>query len=297
MNGASSLRRGVVCGGSDRCVKLALVSLRKAITNHQTLDPMRNLSTFALLSLLSFSTHAQNYCSPTFVNGCALWRNQSISIGSIDWTLGVTDCAVSDYTSLVTDITPGVPTPMIVVNGNWCGCAVWVDLDQSTSFEDSENLYYTYVGGDPSYTYDFDITIPANTPPGQYRMRVIAPWGSDGVSVGANGYGPCGAYQYGNFDDFTLNVSGNTGIASTAISNAMIVGPNPTEGLVTIDTKGLGLVQRAVIWSVDGRRMMELPLAQQTGPVQLDLTTLPAGLYTVQCIADGASYTVQVIKR
>jgi hypothetical protein len=257
---------------------------------------MRSLSTFALLSLFPLSSAlAQNYCSPTFVNGCFLWTNQSISIGSIDWTLGATDCTTSDYTSLVTDVTPGVATPMIVANGNWCGCAVWVDLDQNTSFEDSENLYYAYVGGDPSYTYDFDITLPANTPPGQYRMRVIAPWGSDGVSVGANGYGPCGAYQYGNFDDFTLNVEGNTGIASMERGNAVIVGPNPTEGLVTLDVNGP--IQRAVIWSLDGRRMMERSFAQNIGQVQVDMSQLTAGIYTVQCIANDASYTVQVIKR
>jgi hypothetical protein len=269
-----------------------------ANTDHQNPKTMRSLSPFALLSLLAFSTaHAQNYCSPTFVNGCFLWQNQSISIGSIDWTIGATDCAVSDYTSMVTNITPGVPTPMVVVNGNWCGCAVWVDLDQSSSFEDTENLYSIYVGGDPSYTYDFDLTVPANTPPGQYRMRVVAPWGSDGVTVGANGYGPCGAYQYGNFDDFTLNVEGGTGIAAVETDQLMLVGPNPTDGLVTIDTRDLGAVQRAVIWSVDGRRMMEPSLVQRTGLVQLDLSALPAGLYTVQCIANGASHTVQVIRR
>ena len=100
-----------------------------------------------------------------------------------------------------------------MVAGVWCGAAVWVDFDNSYSFEDTENLYYIYVGGDPSYTYDFTIPVPAGTPTGSYRLRVVTPWGSDGfLSSNTNGYGPCGDYQYGNFIDFTLNVIGATGI-------------------------------------------------------------------------------------
>jgi hypothetical protein len=255
---------------------------------------MRSLSTFALLSLLPFSSAvAQNYCEPTFVNGCFSWQNQVIAIGTIDWTS--IDCTISDYTDMVTDITPGVPTAMTVTNGNWCGCAVWVDLDQSSSFDTTEVLFTQY-GGSEVHDYDFDITIPANTPPGLYRMRVIAPWGSDGVSPGANGYGACGAYQYGNFDDFTLNVTGPESIAE-AHASPVAVGPNPTEGLITIDTKAIGAVQRLIVWSADGRRMMERSIASNAGQVQADLSGLPSGLYTLQFVATNATYTAQVVKR
>lgn len=260
--------------------------------------PMKRLPTLALLSLSFLGAQAQ-YCSPTFLNGCALWGTQQISIGSIDWSIGISDCTVSDYTSIATTITPGVPTAMSVTNGNWCGCAVWIDLDQSQSFEDTENMYYIYVGGDPSYTYDFNITLPANTPPGSYRMRVISPWGSDGVSVGANGYGPCGSYQYGNFEDFTLSVVGSVGIDAVEAQHASaLIAPNPTEGAITFDPGASDMARTVYVLSTDGRRVMEKAISAGAGVVQLDLGALPAGLYQVQCQrADGSIVDRTVIKQ
>jgi hypothetical protein len=55
------------------------------------------------------------------LSGCGLWTNQAVNIGTIDWSLGATDCAVRDYTSLSTDLGAGVPIPMTVTSGNWTG--------------------------------------------------------------------------------------------------------------------------------------------------------------------------------
>jgi len=114
---------------------------------------------------------------------------------------------------------------MTVVNGDWCGCAVWVDLNNDNDFDDAgENLYTIYTANALN-TYSFNITVPSGTSNGLHQMRVIACWGSDGVTVSPNGYGPCGTYQYGNYDDFTLNVGGApvclppTGLNATALTS------------------------------------------------------------------------------
>ncbi len=188
----------------------------------------------SLFFLLAAVAQGQ-YCSPNFAFGCFSWHNQSIDIGSINWTPGADDCTVSDYTSLSTTVNAGDNVPMTVVNGVWSGCAVWVDLDNSSSFEDSENLYYVYVGGDPSYTYNFNITIPSGTPTGSYRMRVIGPWGSDGFSnTNTNGYGPCGDFQYGNFTDLTLNVVGSTGMVEANADQNLTISTDRSGSRVTI---------------------------------------------------------------
>ncbi|MEO8589711.1 MAG: T9SS type A sorting domain-containing protein [Flavobacteriales bacterium] len=187
---------------------------------------------------------------------------------------------------------------MNVVNGIWCGCAVWVDLNNNSSFEDAENLHYEYVGGDPSYIYDFTIPIPANTPTGSYRLRVIAAWGSDGfLNTNTNGYGPCGDFQYGNFDDFTLNVMGSTGIAQAGDPTgvAVTVGPNPTDGLVTLTTQGD--VDRIKVLTTDGRAVQDHGLTTRAEKVQVDLSALPNGVYLLQCISGTGSRTLQVMKQ
>lgn len=250
-----------------------------------------------LVALATLSARAQ-YCSPTFAVGCGNWANKSITIGAINWSLGVTDCTVSDYTSLSTDVGPGVATPMSVTSGAWTGCAVWVDLDNSQSFEDSENLYYIYVGGDPDHTYDFNITVPVGTTPGPHRMRVIGPWGSDGfLSTNTNGYGPCGGYQYGNFDDFTLNVVTELGVGGNVRpSDALTVAPNPATVFVTITSHGGAPVQRVTLFTLDGRQVLDLPLMAATSQPRIDLSGIPAGLYEMRCWSGTLAHTVRLVK-
>lgn len=247
----------------------------------------------ALLALASASS--QIYCAPTFDLGCSLWHNQSITLGDIDWTSN-SDCTDADHSSLSTIVDPGETLPMMVTSGNWTGCAVWVDFNHSNDFDDSENLYYMYVGGDPGYTYSFDITIPPGTPGGSYRLRVVAPWGSDGfLTTNTNGYGACGAYQYGNFDDFTLVVSGPESIAE-ARSAGLSVGPNPTAGMVNITSEANNPVERIVLLDVTGRPVLYFTPEAPTANAQLDLGALPAGPYHAQCYLASGTRTVRVVK-
>ncbi len=176
-----------------------------------------------LLMFFTSTTIAQTYCAPSFVNGCSTWRNQTIDIGSINW-VAPSSCTTWDFTSTSTNVTAGLAETMTVTNANFCGCSVWIDLNADGDFDDVDENLYTMYQPNSSNTYNFSITVPGSASPGMYRMRVIASWGSDGTSVGANGYGGCGAYQYGNYDDFTLNVVGvlpctaPTGLSATGIT-------------------------------------------------------------------------------
>lgn len=241
--------------------------------------PMRTRYALALLTVSCATLGRAQYCSPSFVNGCFNWRALSVNAGSIAWTPGTDDCSVSDYTSMSTTVNAGDDLSMQVTSGVWCGCAVWVDLDQSNSFEDAENLYYIYVGGEPSYTYDFSISIPAGTPSGNYRMRIISPWGSDGfLDTNTNGYGPCGSFQYGNFNDFTLNVINTIGVAETEASALFTMSPNPGEDMVSIS----GLPFRRTVSVSDATGRVLVQRAVQADRLQLDVRDWTPGLYFVR---------------
>ena len=255
---------------------------------------MKHRYAFFLSALVALpAAHAQIYCAPTFDFGCTLWHNQSIVLGDIDWTSS--DCMDSDHTALSTIVSAGETLPMTVTSGVWTGCAVWADFDQSDSFEDSENLYYVYVGGDPDYTYSFDITIPPGTPAGSYRLRVISPWGSDGfLTTNTNGFGPCGAYQYGNFDDFTLVIPGTDGMAEGNAAH-LAVGPNPTTGPLIITSDANDPIERVVLWSADGQLVRSFTPTAPSVNARLDLSALPAGLYLVRCSLSSGTRTVKVV--
>ncbi|MBK8228830.1 MAG: T9SS type A sorting domain-containing protein [Flavobacteriales bacterium] len=238
------------------------------------------MNRYALVAPILFLAQdlSAQYCSPTFANGCFSWRTLEVQAGSINWAPGADDCSLSDYSTVSTSVDAGAMLPMRVLNGTWCGCAVWVDWDQSNSFEDNENMYFIYVGGSPSYEYQFGITIPLATATGAYRMRIISAWGSDGFQTSnGNGYGPCGAFQYGDFKDFTLNVNGVLSVTEEA-DEAFAIAPNPSMGFTTIT----GLPTTGTIEVIDARGAVVEQAVVRQGRAQFDAQGWSRGVYTVR---------------
>lgn len=238
---------------------------------------MKHRYTFlALLMPVTAGLHAQSYCSPSFDNGCFSWNISAVTAGSINWTPGADACSVSDYTSLSTTVNAGESLALSVTDGAWCGCAVWVDLDNSWSFEDSENLYYFYANMAATHTYNFSIDIPSNVPTGAYRMRIVGPWGSNGFTPGSqNGSGPCGDYQYGTFKDFTLNVVGTTGVNGIAVSHVFTLAPNPANDVITISAGST--IEGLTVIDAQGRVVEQQQV--QGDRITLDTRAWATGMY------------------
>jgi hypothetical protein len=243
------------------------------------------LLSFITLFGITIYTNAQiSYCSPTFANGCFSWNTKEIAIGSISWSLGVEDCSVSDYTALQTDLTKGVAHPMTVVNGAWCGTGVWIDLNQDGAFDDAENLFYMYEASELQ-TYSFDITIPGTTANGLYRLRVVTGWGSDCFNVGDNGYGACGSYQYGSFQDFTVNVTTAIGVEEniTFSPSDISISPNPVNESAMLTVGGSVNGSSYVILDQMGKQAMSGRL--MSNGTLLNTESLAPGVYIIHMIA------------
>lgn len=238
---------------------------------------------------------AQTYCEPFFANGCDNWHNRMINIGTIEWEN--LDCYTSDFTHLTTTVAPGGIIPTLVESGAWCGCSVWIDLNDDGIFSDEENMFYDYVGGDPSFAYLFDIQIPANAPPGPHRTRVIAAWGSNGFDTdNGNGSGPCGMFQYGNFNDFTVIVTGGASIDEPSSPLVELLGSNPTDGRVVLSIPDGGVLDRVLVRTLDGRQVAHFPLTGTAGRGEIDLSGQPAGVYMLNCHRGDRVGVVRVVK-
>jgi gliding motility-associated-like protein len=164
----------------------------------------KNLAIICLLLFSGINSFGQIYCSPSYPSGCTYGnRITNVQIGTINHS--PPNCTTHNYTNLSTQIAAGVATPITVASQGFCGVGVAVDLNQDGDFDDANEML-ALPGFNASYlvNYTLSITIPAATPNGNYRLRIYNRGGNSGGGAPQNS--PCGVYDYGSWDDYTLIV-------------------------------------------------------------------------------------------
>ena len=253
----------------------------------------------AILAIVagSLSPVRAQYCSPSFANGCSLWGAQSVTLTTINWTLGSSPCTDFDYTWMFANVTTGIMHLLTVDNNDWCGCAVWIDYNQDSIFDPSENIFYQYLANQNN-TYNIYFAVPNGTAVGQYRMRIISPWGSDGFqNTNINGYGPCGSFQYGSFQDFTLNVTGPQGIDELAGNNTswMSAALNRESNEVTVSVHDLQSKMITLQLADISGRIVERRVVTNQKEV-FDVSALPAGIYVMNYSDGSHRQSIKLVK-
>ncbi|XZF13068.1 GEVED domain-containing protein [Chitinophagaceae bacterium MMS25-I14] len=145
------------------------------------------------------------YCTPSFPSGCYVGPNylSNVTIGTINNT--VTGCSQSDFTSMSTTVTAGTSVAMSITAQGYAGIGVYADWNQDGDFNDVDEFLYGAYPGNSTPTVTPNISIPGYVLPGSYRLRVIAPWATNPTAGQA-----CNTFQYGSFQDYTLNVLNNS---------------------------------------------------------------------------------------
>jgi hypothetical protein len=129
-----------------------------------------------------------------------------------------------DFTAVVGNVTQGSSQDITVTIANGFAddqVLVWIDFDQSESFEPGELVYTSPLGVGP---HTGTIAIPVNASLGQTRMRIRL---HDSV-LGGN-TAPCGTSTYGQVEDYTINIDISTGLSEVG-SLDLGVYPNPSNG-------------------------------------------------------------------
>ncbi|UPT66937.1 MAG: GEVED domain-containing protein [Sphingobacteriales bacterium JAD_PAG50586_3] len=182
--------------------------------------------------------NAQTYCTPTVGTPCA--GNEYISNFALNTINNPSACGLgyNDFSgSISTTLTAGVAaTATVTVGNSFAGDAVelWIDLNSDGDFTDAGELILNAVAvssGSASGT----VTIPAGTTAGSKRLRVALRYGP------SNGLGnSCGAYSFGEFEDYTVNVvypsfGGTCGLG-------VAIADNSCSTTVSIPVSGIGIL-------------------------------------------------------
>ncbi len=162
---------------------------------------------------ISFTTNNTkgSLCTSNSAYNAAYKYITSVKCGSINnesnWS------KYSDFRSMSTDLAPGETVQLEVKGRAQSGdyIKVWVDWNNDGSFDGEDEL----IGYASSQT--LDIEIPKNTvvQPGAHVMRII-------ISPDVN-QSPCNEYQYGETEDYTINVVRPAGSPVSSIDTDEIV--------------------------------------------------------------------------
>ncbi|MGI4865681.1 MAG: GEVED domain-containing protein [Janthinobacterium lividum] len=160
------------------------------------------------------------YCTPAATSGCGTYASL-LKVELTGTTLSsTTTCPASPYytnypvATATATLTPGASYPMSVTIGRYAKVAVWIDYDQSGTFDASE---YTSLGSNATNTAGSTLTltptltIPITALSGQTRMRVRTQY----FTTAFDGTSACITNVYGETEDYTVTISPTAACSGT----------------------------------------------------------------------------------
>ncbi len=183
---------------------------------------------------------------------------------------------LQDFTAIVGNVVAGQAYPITVsgtTDGNFTThITAFFDWDQNGTFETAEQVgFITNTACTVNATNN--VTVPPSARNGNTRMRVVKDFSSTVYPADA-----CGTYDYGQAEDYTINVTGGVGPTtiswspSTFLSDPTIVNPvasNVTETVeytVTV-TGGNGCSRVEEVTLTVGAGAPPVPTIEAAGPV------------------------------
>jgi Pregnancy-associated plasma protein-A/GEVED domain/Secretion system C-terminal sorting domain len=210
-----------------------------------------------------------------------------------------------DFSAISTSVQRSRTYPLVVTLDNvWNAnndhdyIVVWVDWNNNKTFEATERFVSNrFVGNSKIDT--INILVPETAVLGNVRMRVRSVWNNTNTLTTAN---PCGTTEWGQVEDYTLNVSAAalnarltspTETVNTKTNNTLSVYPNPTTGLLNLEVQTEKDLYIEVMDTV-GRIMLRKTVLN--GANTLDLTNLQKGIYFIQVPNSGLKTTKIVVQ-
>ncbi|GAB3579652.1 GEVED domain-containing protein [Hymenobacter daeguensis] len=251
---------------------------------------------------VTLSPFTQCYCTPTYVSGGNTDIIRTVTVGTLSSntsTLGNVAPYYHDYSAQqpATLAIPSLPvsrtTNVTLTFGSDVNqySALWIDFNHNGIFDSSE--YFTLgTNAGASGTAVIPVAVPAAALLGQTKLRVRG--GDDLTPLATQA---CGASQsdYGEAEDYTVNLvvatASRTGQANVALSAF----PNPATATLTVQVGLVGPQAQVALTDLAGKVLQTTAVTSQTA--RFDLSGLAAGIYLVRYQDASNTQTIKVSKQ
>lgn len=252
------------------------------------LDPLNDAFTINLL----------NICVPMATAGCIVDGIKQFILNTINADNGGDGCnsepngspqGYSNRTNLSTTLSnvAGQNEYILQAQQNWPGgpnteaLSVWIDFDDSGTFEESEQLIAGEFFQEIAELEDFNLVIPVGANVGSHILRAKA------IDTSANGdiNNPCSDFQFGEVQDYTVIIDDVLSIDDTAFANSVFT-------ITTLDHKNFDVtlttsVEGGVfigVYNLLGQQLKYKPVQRNsnTFTVSLDMSNVSSGVYFVK---------------
>lgn len=228
------------------------------------------------------------YCTASSVNG-GYERIVNFSLGSINNASSYSN--YSDYTSLSTSVAKGSSYPFTVNLGNSTSndqVFIWIDFNHDGDFTDAnEKVYSSPQSAGP---FSGNITIPTTSTTGSTRMRIRLHDSQYGPNIT-----PCGTSDWGEVEDYSINVlSQPTGLQEIEM-NMFKIFPNPANTFIHLEISDPSLANYQVEVSDLLGRVQNVSMDISDSFYSINIETLLQGIYFVQ-IKNSADNKISILK-
>jgi hypothetical protein len=258
------------------------------------------------VKILNKSVTQCDYCNTGISGNCSTnYYLDSLSIGGTTFNNAGTGCAAnagfaySKYPAAgntTTDLARGNYYDLFVTTAGSCNISVWIDYDQSGTFDASEWIQVSQAT-DSAVAATVPLVIPSvgNAKLGTTGMRVRSRKAGN-LNLGSDG---CSAYGSGETEDYYVTIVDAISVGNELANDQNVkIYPNPSLGVVTIDYRSTETKSLKVsVMSASGQLIYSDNNGKFKGvfTTKLDLSNLSKGIYFVQFVEDNKVVNKKIV--
>ncbi|WP_418511510.1 M14 family zinc carboxypeptidase [Corallibacter sp.] len=234
-----------------------------------------------------FATTAVNYCDAEGDDIGEEYISAVTINGTTSNTESSTSSGYSDLTSTVFTLDLNSTGNTISVSKYWTGdlyneaVSVWIDFNQNGTFENSEKIFESGASQNNPVSSTFNVPNIPTASTGTTRMRVIMKYFG---GTGNTADDPCETFNYGEVEDYTVDIIDSTLNTSTFSESDISVYPNPFNNTIQVKLNNINTSVGINVYDISGRSVLSL---ENQSPINneilvTNLSSLSSGTYFIK---------------